>query len=121
MEQKIQYIRISLEDYTKLSEANSSFSKDVEKAMEHRWFVESKNKELTTALDIKEGKILTLEEENKKLIHNLAKLEVEIAHYKAIYEKAEGELNRAKEKIKSCCDRIEELIAQEEVNENVCS
>lgn len=84
MEQKIQYVRISLEDYTKLIEANASLSKDVEKAMEHRWFVESKNKELTTALDIKEGKIINLETENKKLITELAKLEVELANYKEV-------------------------------------
>lgn len=82
MEQKIQYVRISLEDYTKLIEANASLGKEVEKAMEHRWFVENKNRELTTALDIKEGKIITLEEENKKLIHEMAKLEVELAYYK---------------------------------------
>lgn len=84
MEQKIQYVRISLEDYTKLIEANASLGKEVEKAMEHRWFVENKNKELTTALDIKEGKIITLEEENKKLIHEMAKLEVELANYKGV-------------------------------------
>lgn len=111
MEQKIQYVRISLEDYTKLIEANASFSKSVEKAQEHRWFVEAKNSELATALDVKEGKIITLEEENKKLIHDLAKLEVENAYYKGICEKTESELARAKEKIK----------IHEEVCKNVCS
>jgi hypothetical protein len=113
MEQKIQYVRISLEDYTKLIEANASLGKEVEKAMEHRWFVESKNKELTTALDIKEGKIITLEEENKKLINEIAKLEIEVAlankdveHEREYRWRAEAELRELKNK---------------EVNEDVCS
>ena len=100
-------VTITTEEYRDLITEAVEGRREADYERGNRWKYEMELKAL-------KEEIFELKDENKKLINELAKLEVENAHYKAIYGKAEGELNRAKEKIKSCCDRIEKLIAQDE-------
>ena len=69
-----QFVKITLEDYTTLVKANVALAKDYEHEKESRWLTEAKNRELTTAL-------ASAEEENKKLVNELAALEIELANY----------------------------------------
>lgn len=88
MEEKKTYpeakVTITAEEYKDLITEAINKHRDADYERDRRWKAESEMTKFKVDLLVANGRISELEIENKKLINEMAKLEVELANYKEV-------------------------------------